>query len=168
MLIVRLMFWNCGCKMTVNLRFSDGTNCLMHVLFINWESQTQSILLHCVHSPLIISHIKVYTCNMKPYLLIYSENEEAKYLPSDNTVGCNWVTASMFSEVWDQTGIFSSFVRVMTVCRQILHVAFVHMDQDNSGQTEWTATWNFQQCDMCDQQRLRPDCAYAQSGQSIC
>ena len=27
---------------------------------------------------------------------------------------------------------------------------------------------DFQQCGMCDQQRLRPACAYAQSDQSIC
>ena len=26
----------------------------------------------------------------------------------------------------------------------------------------------FQQCGMCDQQRLRPACAYAQSDQSLC
>ena len=29
-------------------------------------------------------------------------------------------------------------------------------------------TWDFQQCGMCDHQRLRPACAYAQSGQSLC
>ena len=28
--------------------------------------------------------------------------------------------------------------------------------------------WDFQQCGMCDQQRLRPACAYAQSDQSVC
>ena len=32
----------------------------------------------------------------------------------------------------------------------------------------WAVTWDFQQCDMCDQQRLRPACAYAQSDQSLC
>ena len=32
----------------------------------------------------------------------------------------------------------------------------------------WAATWDFQQCGMCDQQRLRPACAYAQSDQSLC
>ena len=31
----------------------------------------------------------------------------------------------------------------------------------------WAATLNFQQCGMCDQQRLRPACAYAQSGQTF-
>ena len=29
-------------------------------------------------------------------------------------------------------------------------------------------TWDFQQCDICNQQRLRPACAYAQSDQSLC
>ena len=29
-------------------------------------------------------------------------------------------------------------------------------------------TCDFQQCGMCDQQRLRPACAYAQSDQSLC
>ena len=29
-------------------------------------------------------------------------------------------------------------------------------------------TWDFQQCGMCDQQRLRSACAYAQSDQNIC
>ena len=32
----------------------------------------------------------------------------------------------------------------------------------------WAVTWDFQQCGMCDQQRLRPACAYAQTDQSIC
>ena len=32
----------------------------------------------------------------------------------------------------------------------------------------WAPAWDFQQCGMCDQQRLRPTCAYAQSGQSLC
>ena len=32
----------------------------------------------------------------------------------------------------------------------------------------WAAIWDFQQCGMCDQQRLRPACAYAQSDQSLC
>ena len=32
----------------------------------------------------------------------------------------------------------------------------------------WAATWDFQQCGMCDQQSLRPACAYAQSDQSLC
>ena len=29
-------------------------------------------------------------------------------------------------------------------------------------------TWDFQQCGMCDQQGLRPACAYAQTDQSLC
>ena len=33
---------------------------------------------------------------------------------------------------------------------------------------KWAATWDFQQCGMCRQQRLRPACAYAQSDQSLC
>ena len=36
----------------------------------------------------------------------------------------------------------------------------------------WAATWDFQQCGnhrpICDQQMLRPACAYAQSDQSFC
>ena len=32
----------------------------------------------------------------------------------------------------------------------------------------WAATWDFKRCGMCDQQRLRPACAYAQSDQSLC
>ena len=32
----------------------------------------------------------------------------------------------------------------------------------------WAATWDFQQCGMCDQQRLRPACANVQSDQSLC
>ena len=31
----------------------------------------------------------------------------------------------------------------------------------------WAATWDFQQCGMCDQQSLISACAYAQSGQSL-
>ena len=32
----------------------------------------------------------------------------------------------------------------------------------------WAVTWDFQQCGVCDQQRLIPACAYAQSDQSLC
>ena len=32
----------------------------------------------------------------------------------------------------------------------------------------WAATWDFQQCGMCDQQSIRSACAYAQSDQSFC
>ena len=32
----------------------------------------------------------------------------------------------------------------------------------------WAATWDFQQCGMCDQQSLRLACIYAQSDQSLC
>ena len=35
--------------------------------------------------------------------------------------------------------------------------------QHNSG-----ATWDYQQCGMCDQQSLRSACTYAQSDQSLC
>ena len=33
---------------------------------------------------------------------------------------------------------------------------------------KWAATWDFQQCGLCDQQSLRSACAYAQSDQSLC
>ena len=32
----------------------------------------------------------------------------------------------------------------------------------------WAVTWDFQQCRICDQQRLRPACAYARPDQSLC
>ena len=32
----------------------------------------------------------------------------------------------------------------------------------------WAATWDFQQCGMCDQQGLRLACTYTQSDQSLC
>ena len=32
----------------------------------------------------------------------------------------------------------------------------------------WAVAWDFEQCGMCDQQRLRPACAYTQSDQSLC
>ena len=32
----------------------------------------------------------------------------------------------------------------------------------------WAATWEFHQCGMCDQQRLRPVCVYTQSDKSLC
>ena len=34
--------------------------------------------------------------------------------------------------------------------------------------TIWASAWDFQQFGMCDQQSLRPACAYAQSDQSLC
>ena len=35
-------------------------------------------------------------------------------------------------------------------------------------QPVYTATWDFQQCGMCNQQRIRSACQYAQSYQSLC
>ena len=35
-------------------------------------------------------------------------------------------------------------------------------------ETIWAATWDFQQCGMCNQQSLRSACAYAQSDQNLC
>ena len=32
----------------------------------------------------------------------------------------------------------------------------------------WASAWDSQQCGMCDQQSLRPACAYAQTVQSLC
>ena len=39
--------------------------------------------------------------------------------------------------------------------------------KDTKIKTIWASAWNLQQCVMCDQQRLRPACVYAQSDQSI-
>ena len=33
---------------------------------------------------------------------------------------------------------------------------------------KWASAWDLQQCGMCDQQKLRSACAYAQSDQSLC
>ena len=33
---------------------------------------------------------------------------------------------------------------------------------------KWAATWDYQQCGICNQQRLRPACAHTQSDQSLC
>ena len=33
---------------------------------------------------------------------------------------------------------------------------------------KWAMTWDFQQCGMCDQQMLKPACAYAKTDQSLC
>ena len=33
---------------------------------------------------------------------------------------------------------------------------------------KWAVRWDFQQSGMCDQQRLRPACAYAQTDQRLC
>ena len=38
----------------------------------------------------------------------------------------------------------------------------------NATNIKWAPTWDFQRGGMCDQQRLRPACAYAQSDQSLC
>ena len=52
-----------------------------------------------------------------------------------------------------------TFIKSDYVCNFIILISFKYI---------WAATWDFQQCDMCDQQRLRPVCAYAQSDQSLC
>ena len=40
--------------------------------------------------------------------------------------------------------------------------------KENAAEDKITATWDFQQSGMCNKQRLRPACAYPQSGQSQC
>ena len=38
---------------------------------------------------------------------------------------------------------------------------------ENNYSNKWAVTWDFQQCDMCEQQSLGSACAYAQSDQSL-
>ena len=45
-----------------------------------------------------------------------------------------------------------------------LHLSKFHIVENHI----WAVTLDFQQCGMCDKQRLRPACAYAQSDQSLC
>ena len=45
----------------------------------------------------------------------------------------------------------------------VLKISLFCSKQDNLA-----VTWDFQQCGMCEQQRLRPACAYAQSVQILC
>ena len=52
-----------------------------------------------------------------------------------------------------------------------IHLRSKDKKNDNKTTTLYiirAVTWDFQQCGMCDQQRLRPACAYAQSDQSLC
>ena len=47
------------------------------------------------------------------------------------------------------------------------YVSYIHLNW-NYNKHIWAVTWDFQQCGVCDQQRLRQACAYAQSDQSLC
>ena len=77
-----------------------------------------------------------------------------------------------------QNRIHSSKLRVSTFqwerkwhnCTLIyMHVHICHNKHScHYGKYIWAATWDFHQCGMCDQQRLRPACAYAQSDQNLC
>ena len=51
--------------------------------------------------------------------------------------------------------------------KTILHISVVRQCRHAYVCKAWS-TWDFQQCGVCNQQRLRPACAYAQSDQSLC
>ena len=92
-----------------------------------------------------------------------------------HTFACNWqqpflnksaegrrmtveiISWSISKKVWYRAGIElatpGSAVRHASVARHV---------------TDCATGPGFQQCGMCDQQKLRPACAYAQSDQSIC
>ena len=71
----------------------------------------------------------------------------------------DWVHFIMlFKSCWRLNCIFSFNLSLMII------VCFLRRHQWTFN---WAAAWDYQQCSMCDQQRLRPACAYAQSGLSL-
>ena len=48
------------------------------------------------------------------------------------------------------------------------HTGNAPSDGSYKYKNNWASAWDFQQFGMCDQQSLRPACAYAQSDQSLC
>ena len=73
-----------------------------------------------------------------------------------------------FGKQCRRTGNFfrvSAFIRFLTregpgktttYCSESTHIIY------------WASAWDFQQCGLCNQQRLRSACAYAQSDQKLC
>ena len=54
----------------------------------------------------------------------------------------------------------------LSVIQNLLHFEFLYFE--HCFLCIWASAWDFQQFGMCDQQSLRPACAYAQSDQSLC
>ena len=74
------------------------------------------------------------------------------------------------SIVWIQirNNFLSVLIRVQTVCKGYQQTTKVTPTIERVKNYNWAATWVCQQCDLCDQQSLRPACAYPQSDQRLC
>ena len=79
-----------------------------------------------------------------------------------------WRTTINLRQILQQT-TFSKFVPALgNSSRKVWSQSFVKKLSLVFCSLKWASLWDFQQCGMCDQQRLRPACAYAQSDQSLC
>ena len=59
-------------------------------------------------------------------------------------------------------------VKILHALCSTHHSRQFDMPNDHVQKDKWAATWDFQQCGMCDQQSLRSACAYAQYDESLC
>ena len=60
----------------------------------------------------------------------------------------------------------STAVCVLSICQR--DGAALRRHETEKACKIWAVTWDFQQCGMCDQERLRSARAYAQSDQNLC
>ena len=66
---------------------------------------------------------------------------------------------------------YSCFMSLKFGLQILLESCYIFFMREVTGYfctNKWTANWDFQQCCMCDKQRLTPACAYAQIDQSLC
>ena len=83
----------------------------------------------------------------------------------------NWFFQKILSGTKEFIQVMSVLIWTQTVCKgyqQMTEVAASKERVRKIFHIIWAATWDFQQCGMCDQQNLRSACAYAQSDQSLC
>ena len=116
---------------------------------------------------------------MLPYIhaIKYLKSHTQKTVPiqgawlnvTNRTIFALFVASSNVFRLYFSLCFFSWYCTFFFFLHLIMYISpIIQLCQLFATNLKWAMTWDFQQCGMCDQQRLRPACAYAQSDQSLC
>ena len=67
-----------------------------------------------------------------------------------------------------ESTLWSSCQRLIIYCRSYTKSTLCRYIGESVSTNEWAATWDFQQCGLCDQQSIKLACTHAQSDQNLC
>ena len=142
-------------------------------LFSSFNFSARSFFCHFHWKHLEIMCCLVY-CKCPEKRIFYTKRCESRIFQSWPPPPIPMATLSGSANVFKSLSIWifivSSFDVNASMLLQITLVRQPLWELNNNWivtTAKWAATWDFQQCGMCDQQRLRPASANAQSDQSL-